>query len=155
MLLNPAQFQQWCQARQFSGETCDLIARIRFSPPARRVQGRAGNVSGTYPSRKMGVTIQFESHTVELGAIYLMEHDEEILEYYDQPPSFKLSYQTASGRRTSPFHTPDFFVIRTDQACWEEWKTEEQLHKLAEKQPFRYQYRDGQWHCPPGEEYAS
>jgi hypothetical protein len=89
-ILNPSQFQQWCRARQFSGETCDLIARIRFSPPARRVQGRAGNVSGAYPSRKMGVTIQFESHTVELGAIYLMEHDEEVLEYYDQPPSFKL-----------------------------------------------------------------
>jgi len=77
-LLNPSQFQQLCRARQFSAETVDLIARIRFSPPARRVQGHAGNVCGTYPSRKMGVTIQFESHTVELGAVYLMEHDEEV-----------------------------------------------------------------------------
>lgn len=153
--MNSAQFQQWCRTRQFSAETVDLIARIRFSPPARRVQGRAGNVCGTYPSRKMGVTIQFESHTVELGAIYLMEHDEVVLEFYDQQPSFKLSYRTASGRKTTHFHTPDFFVIRKDQAGWEEWKTEEQLHKLVEKQPFRYQRRDGQWHCPPGEEYAS
>jgi putative transposase len=154
-LLNPSQFQQWCRARQFSGETVDLIARIRFSPPARRVQGRAGNVYGTYPSRKMGVTIQFESHTIDLGAIYLMEHDAEVEEYYDQPPSFKLSYQTPSGRKTTHFHTPDFFVIRKDQEGWEEWKPEEQLHMLAEKQPFRYQQRDGCWHCPPGEEYAA
>jgi putative transposase len=153
--LHSAQFQQWCRTRQFSAETVDLIARIRFSPPARRVKGRAGNVCGTYPSRKMGVTIQFESHTVELGAIYLMEHDEEVLEFYDQPPSFKLSYQTPSGRKTTHFHTPDFFVIRKDQVGWEEWKTEERLYKLVEKQPFRYQRRDGQWHCPPGEEYAS
>jgi putative transposase len=154
-MFTSSEFHDWCRKLWLEASTCDLIARIRFSPPARRVQGRAGNVCGTYPSRKMGVTIQFESHTVELGAIYLMEHDDEVREYYDQPPSFKLSYQTPSGRKTAPFHTPDFFVIRRDQAGWEEWKTEEQLHKLAEKQPFRYQYRDGQWHCPPGEEYAS
>src|SRR6266851_4084354 len=154
-MFSSSQFKQWCEALQLPAQTVDLIARIRFSPPARRVQGRAGNVSGTYPSRKMGVTIQFESHTVELGAIYLMEHDEEVFEFYDQPPSFKLSYQTPSGRKTTPFHTPDFFVIRKDQAGWEEWKTEEQLHKLAEKQPFRYQQSGGAWHCPPGEEYAS
>lgn len=91
---------------------------------------------GTYPSRKMGVTIQFESHTVELGAIYLMEHDEVVLEFYDQQPSFKLSYRTASGRKTTHFYTPDFFVIRKDQAGWEEWKTEEQLHKLVENNRF-------------------
>nr|MBA2678065.1 DDE-type integrase/transposase/recombinase [Ktedonobacteraceae bacterium] len=154
-MLTPSEFQQWRKALQLPDETVDLIARIRFSPPARRVQGRAGNVCGTYPSRKMGMTIQFESHTVELGAIYLMEHDSEVLEYFDQPPSFKLSYQSRSGRKTTHFHTPDFFVIRHDQAGWEEWKTEEQLHKLADKQPFRYQSRDGVFHCPPGEEYAS
>src|SRR5579859_3457661 len=136
MVLTLSEFQQWCKTLRLSAETSDLIARIRFSTPSRRVQGRAGNVSGTYPSHKMGVTIQFESHTVELGAIYLMEHDDEVLEYYDQPPSFKLRYQTPSGRTTAPFHTPDFFVIRKNQAGWEEWKTEEHLHKLAEKQPF-------------------
>ncbi|MFL9458723.1 hypothetical protein AB0758_48005 [Tolypothrix bouteillei VB521301_2] len=40
----------------------------------------------------MGQTIQFESHTVELWAIYQMEHDPEVLEYYDQPPPFKIQY---------------------------------------------------------------
>jgi len=83
-VLTPDAFQQWCRQLHLSPSTCDLIARIRFSPPARRVQGRAGNVSGIYPSRKVGVTIQFESHTVELGAIYLMEHDPKALEYSDQ-----------------------------------------------------------------------
>jgi putative transposase len=154
-MFTSSEFHHWCQKLRLEAPTCDLIARIRFSPPARRVQGRAGNVSGTYPSRKMGVTIQFESHTVELGAIYLMEHDEDVEEYYDQPPSFKLSYPTPSGRKATHFHTPDFFVIRKDQAGWEEWKMEEQLHKLAKKQPFRYQQRDGHWRCPPGEEYAA
>jgi hypothetical protein len=31
----------------------------------------------------MGVTIQFESHRVELAFIYEMEHDADVLEYYD------------------------------------------------------------------------
>jgi hypothetical protein len=35
----------------------------------------------------MGVTIQFESHRVELAFIYQLEHDSSVLEYYDQPPS--------------------------------------------------------------------
>jgi putative transposase len=34
----------------------------------------------------MGMAIHVESHRVELAAIYLMEHDPAVLEYYDQPP---------------------------------------------------------------------
>jgi len=65
-MLSPTQFQQWCARLQLPPATRTLIARLRALPPSRRVQSRAGNVSGRYPSRKMGVTIQFESHTVEL-----------------------------------------------------------------------------------------
>jgi hypothetical protein len=39
------------------------------------VRGAAGNVSGRYPSKKMGCTIQFESHRGELAFIYQMEHE--------------------------------------------------------------------------------
>ena len=60
------------------------------------------------PHRKMGVTIQFESHRVELAAIYEMEHDAEVLEYYDQPPPLKLNYDGGSGKRLSIIPTPTF-----------------------------------------------
>ena len=130
------EFQRWCEALHLPAETVDLMARSRFSPPARRTQERAGNEAGIFPSRKMGVTIQFESQ-IELGAIYLMEYDAGVVEFYDQPaPAFKLSYQTRSGGQAAPFHTPDFFVLRTDQAGWEEWKPENQLRKRAFKGPF-------------------
>jgi putative transposase len=153
--LNPREFEQWCQALNFPAATKELIATIRAAPPARRVQGRANNVSGTYPSRKMGLTIQFESHKVELWAIYLMEHDQEVLEFYDQPPSFKIQYTNQSGRKIGHYHTPDFFVLRTDGAAWEEWKTEAQLQQLSEKYPTRYQKtKEGSWRCPPGEAHA-
>jgi putative transposase len=103
----------------------------------------------------MGLTIQFESHTVELWVLYQMEHDAQVLEFYDQPPPFKIQYQSQTGRKITHFHTPDFFVLRTDGAGWEEWKPEEQLQKLAQKYPSRYQRSEtGEWICPPGEAHA-
>src|SRR2546426_8008443 len=105
-----------------SREAQAAIAKIRSTGPARRVGGGRQNVSGRYPSRKMGVTIQFESHRVELAGIYEMEHDGNVLEYYDQPPSICLRYLSAKGRQLVVMHTPDYFVIRQDEAGWEEWK---------------------------------
>jgi hypothetical protein len=64
----------------------------------------------------MGVTIQFESHRVELPTIYELEHDDDVLEYFDQAPSIKLDYCTANGKRLGVLHTPDFFVIRKTKA---------------------------------------
>jgi hypothetical protein len=83
----------------------------------------------------MGATIQFESHRVELPFVYEMEHDPEVLEYYDQPPSIPLAYTAANGRRLSVLHTPDYFVLRHDSAGWEECKTADELEKLAVKSP--------------------
>jgi putative transposase len=75
----------------------------------------------------MGVSIQFESHRVELAGVYEMEHDAGVLEFFDQPPPIKLDYENPGGKRMGAFHTPDFFVIRATAAGWEEWKTEEDL----------------------------
>jgi transposase InsO family protein len=133
-----------------------IIAEVRSRHPTRRVGGGRSNVHGRYPSRKMGVTIQFESHRVELPFVYELEHDNTVLEYYDQPPSIPLSYAAANGRNLSVMHTPDYFVIRQGTAGWEECKTSEDLEKLAVKSPNRYCLNDDrQWHCPPGEAYAS
>src|SRR5881296_1171953 len=45
------------------------------------------------------VSIQFESHTVELWAIYTMEYDTQVLEFFDQPHQLELHYQGPSGLR--------------------------------------------------------
>src|SRR5260370_13091727 len=78
-------FEQWCWRLGISAEAKAVITQIRTSPPARHVQSGAGNVSGTYPSIKMGCAIQFESHRDELPFVYLMDHDPQVLEFYDQP----------------------------------------------------------------------
>lgn len=145
----------WRLRLGLSGASWSVIDCIRSAPPSRCVGGGRQNVSGRYPSRKMGVTIQFESHRVELAGIYEMEHDSGVLEYYDQPPSICLRYPSAKGRQLVVTHTPDYFVIRQNEAGWEEWKTEEELVRLAQKTPHRYRLEGGKcWRCPPGENYA-
>jgi putative transposase len=155
-MLDDQQLQDWRQSLGLSEQAEQVIRQIRSSDPARRVQGRRGNVRGCFPSRKMGHTIQYESLTNELSAIYLMEYyEEDLWEYWDQPPPFTLRYKTKAGANHGHTHTPDFFVLRRESAGWEEWKMEEELPALAEKMPARYVRSDNQgWHCPPGEEYA-
>lgn len=148
----------WFQRNQIPEKTRSLINAIRASGPSRRVGGGSSNVCGRYPSKKMGVTIQFESHRVELAGIYEMEHDPSVAEYFDQPPPIKLVYESPTGRRMGVLHTPDFFVIRDHEAGWEEWKTEEELQCLNIRNPNRYApepKEQGGWDCPPGIAHAA
>jgi len=156
MLFDDCAFEDWCLRLGLSDETKKLIAHIRASRPVRRVRSAAGNVSGRYPSKKMGVSIQFESHQLEFPAIYEMEHDPDVLAFYDQPGRIKLTYQGKnSDRRVGALHTPDFFVIRQDRAGWLECKMEEGLAEQAKDMPHRYvRGSDGIWSCPPGEAFA-
>ncbi len=155
MRMTPEAFHTWSQRLQLSSETEALIASIRSSQPIRRVSGRAGNITGHYPSPKMGVSIQFESERVEFWAIYGMERDEDVLEFYEQSSRIPLSYRARSGHRTTQWHTPDFFVLRRESVGWEEWKPTDSLDRLATEKPARYQQAGtGQWHYPPGEAYA-
>jgi putative transposase len=155
MRMTPEAFHTWSQHLRLSSQTEALIESIRSSPPIRRVSGRAGNITGRYPSPKMGVSIQFESDRVEFWAIYRMERDEDVLEFYEQSSRIPLSYRAKSGYRTTQWHTPDFFVLRRESAGWEEWKEASSLDTLALEKPARYQLAGtGQWHCPPGEAYA-
>jgi transposase InsO family protein len=155
-LLDEADFRSWCSRLRLTQTAREAIAAIRSGRPARCVGGGRRNVAGRYPSRKMGVTIQFESHRVELPFIYEAEYDSQVLEYYDQPPSIPLVYRAVNGRRLSVMHTPDYFVLREGSACWIECKTEEDLEALASRNPNRYS-RDvgGKWRCIPGEEHAA
>jgi putative transposase len=155
-MLTDDEWLQLCQTLGLSLQARAAVEAIRSSPPSRRVRSAAGNVTVRYPSRKMKVTIQAESHRNELAGIYEKEHDPETLEYYDQPPAIKLVYPARNGRRVGVLHTPDYFVIRRDSAGWEEWKIEEELVRLAEQMPHRYaRGESGRWRCPPGEQYAA
>jgi len=154
-MLTESEFEEWSKSQGFSSHQLKMIQSIRNSPPSRRVRGRVGNVVGRYPSKKMGVVIQFESHRNELARIYELEYDPSVLEYYDQPPKIKLQYCCLNERKIGVLHRPDFFVIRRNSSGWEECKTESELEKLTLKMPNRYQLdSNGNWRCPPGEDFA-
>ena len=107
-MLSQEEFLAWTRQNELSEHARSVAQHVRSSGPARRVGGGRHNVTGRYPSRKMGVTIQFESHRVELPTIYELEHDDDVLEYFDQAPSIKLDYCTANGKRLGVLHTaPD------------------------------------------------
>ncbi|MBT2643434.1 DDE-type integrase/transposase/recombinase [Bacillus sp. ISL-41] len=156
-MMSPEEFEQWAVQLNLTEEAKKEIQLIRNSPPSRRVGGGKYNVAGKYSSRKMGLTIQFESHKVELPAVYMMEFNDDVLEYYDQPPSLKLIYfQSKNGkdRKAAYLYTPDYFVIEKKRAYWVEWKTEEKLIKLSQERPDRYFREDGHWMFAPGISYA-
>ena len=154
-MLKPEELAAWYERMNLPQQARSVVDQVRSSEPARHVRGGHSNVSGRYPSRKMGVTIQFESHRVELAVVYELEHNADVLEYWDQPNSIKLDYESAHGRHLGVLHTPDYFVIRRTEAGWEECKTEEDLRRLAERNANRYFHDDkGGWRCPPGEAYA-
>ncbi len=67
----------------------------------------------------------------------------------------QLQYRARSGRKTTQWHTPDFFVIRQHAAGFEEWKPVTALETLTVTMPERYQREpSGGWRCPPGESAA-
>lgn len=84
-----------------------------------------------------------------------MEYDDDVLEYYDQPIRIQITYRARSGRKTTQWHTPDFFVIRQNGAGFEEWKPVTALDTLKVTMPERYQHElPGGWRCPPGQSAA-
>lgn len=128
-MLTPEEFENWFSKQNLPDISKKVIQEIRLGEPVRRVGGGRKNVSGFYPSKKNFKTIQFESHKVELPFIYELEHDEDVLEFYDQPNAFKINYKCSNGRNIGFFYTPDFFVIRKNGAFWVECKTESELQK--------------------------
>ena len=142
-------------AHRVNGLGRELIGSVRTGDPARAVSGRAGNVTGRYPSRKMGRTIQYESRTVEFAFVILCEIDETVTEYFDQPCQLSLEYKSKSNRRVVVSHTPDFLVLGTEFVGFVECKPADKLPKLAGERPSRY-VADGEsaWRCPPGEAAA-
>ncbi len=141
---------------KLSKEAQELLTHIRQSPPSRTPGARRGNMPIWYPSKKMQCIIKAESHKVEFAFLLQVEHDDDVLEVWDQPPSIQLEYQDRRGRTQRPFHTADYFLFRYKEAGWVECKPTQELIRQARIHPNRYQLDEqGKWRCPPGEAFAA
>jgi hypothetical protein len=76
--------------------------------PVRNVSNYGGNITGAVPSRKLGRIVHFESLT-ERAYIYLLEHDQQVEHYEEQPCT--IHYFVEGQRRR---YTPDFAVSWTE-----------------------------------------
>jgi len=148
-------FQAYCRRLRLGKKTQELLETIRSSPPARTPGARRGNMPVWYPSKKMQCIIKAESTKVEFAFLLQAEHDDDILEIWDQPPSIPLEYRDRRNRIQRPNHTADYFVFRARTCGWIECKPTAELIKQATTRPNRYQLDGkGHWRCPPGEVYA-
>lgn len=137
-------------------EAQERLLQVRSSPPSRTPGSRAGNMPVWYPSKKMHCIIKAESAKVEFAFLLEAEHDDAVLEFYDQPPPIPLEYQDRRNRTQRPLHTADYFVFRYDSAGWEECKPVERLQQFVRQGSKRYVLDEkGQWRCPPGEALAA
>ena len=155
--LDGAAFHAYCRRLGLSRQAEELIATIRSSPPHRNPRASHGNMPVWYPSQKMQRVIKAESHRVEFAFLLEAEYADEVLEYFDQPhPPLQLDYLDKQGRRQTPAHTADYFVLAYQWAGWQECKPVEELTRLAGSQPNRYLLdEEGHWRCPPGEAAAA
>jgi putative transposase len=153
-VLTPEQLQNYFNSLGLSEEARRVITLIRQSEPSRVVQSGPGNVSGRFASQKMGVTIQAESRTNELAAVYEWEHDDDVLEFWDQPP--QILVRSERKRQSGAWLiTPDYFVLHKDWAGWVECKEEKKLQKLVDQDKSHFvKEPDGSWRFPPGEGHA-
>lgn len=155
-MLSNTELEDYFRTHNLSASARRVIETVRSSPPSRRVDSGAANVACRFASRKMGVTIQAESHTNELPAVIDWENDPRTYEFYDQPPRIKLTYLDAVGRRRAHMATPDFFLLHEGFTGWVECKTEEWL-KAHSREGATLYVPDGAggWRCPAGDEYAA
>ncbi len=155
-MLTDDEFTAWHQGLDLSDKAVRTIAAIRSAPPSRLVRSGHTNATERYISRKMNCAIQAESYTVEGARVRLLDNDDDLIEFYDQPPAIWLTYLSPTGKKLPPIRTTmDFFEIRRDGAGWVECKTEQDLLKLTAHNAHHYMRDDeGRWRCPPGEAFA-
>ena len=121
--------------------------------PSRRTSSGIANVSGAYPSQKMGMTIGFESRTLEYARVIRNETDTSVLGYVSQLPTLKISYKCQrTGRKITYLQRPDFLEIYEHGFDVVECKPLSELRRWEIERPgFVYQHENGEWRCPPAE----
>lgn len=124
-----------------------------LADPSRRTKSGVANVSGVYPSQKMGMTIGFESRTLELARIIHNEADPEVLGYVAQLPQIKISYKCGkTGRKISYLTKPDLLEIYNNEIVVVECKPLSKLREWEIDRPgFVCQEYGNEWRCPPAE----
>jgi len=151
-MLNDQELEYYFTKHQVTQAAQEYIEMVRNSAPSRLVGRNArNNVCTNFCSKKMGMTIQTESHTAEFLFAIEWEYDDSIIEFWDQPApvSIKRTYKNGSKRAGS--YTADFLLITTTGPCVVEVKTGKNINTLCEKKPVDWLMIDDEPHFIPAE----
>lgn len=147
----------FCAAKGVTQRGLEIVEDVISNPPARRVNTRsmAPNHTVRFTSRKMGMTIQAESMSLEWSSIYIKEFDGTVLGFWDQPFHRPNLFYKSKNRSVRTSSTLDFFVISDEFIGFEECKSEEDLLKEIKKPSERYKFDDNRmaYVIPPLAEY--
>jgi putative transposase len=154
-MLSTDDWETYSDHLNLSEEAKDVLNCTRTSDPVRRLRSHSGKPSDQYTSHKMGHTIQSKGPSTT-ALLYELEHDDDVLEIWDQPFEIDLEYPGKSGKLAQAIgFVPDFVVIRKNAIVVYESFTEKELCKRSEQMPERYvRDDDDRWRCPPGESWA-
>lgn len=131
-----------------------VLKEAAFSDPKRRVAHGRSNVTIRFVSRKMGCTIQCESH-IELGAVWEMEFGRTAY-FWDQAVKLQVKYSEPGGRRRSLDTVVDFIRIEDGKVIVVDCKPLKELERISGNCPDRYERNaDGVWTSPAGERAAA
>jgi hypothetical protein len=98
--------------------------------PVREVSNRGGNTIGHFPSLKLGRMVAYES-LVERAYIYLLEYDQEVTWYEEQPLTIPYEW---NGKELT--YTPDFHVVKRGRHFLVECKPEEFIDSEENQRKF-------------------
>lgn len=154
LMLSESAFEAYVTRLRLSEPAVKRLRAARNAAPDRAVGSQRHNVSGRSPSRKMGETRQFEARGTEGLGLLEYEYSDEVLEYYDQPAALVVHFLDAAGQRRGVRTRVDYLVLERGGVFLDEWKTEEELVKLAAAASNRYLRTDAGWRSPPAEEAA-
>src|SRR5713226_4248610 len=115
----------------------DLLIHIRSSPPSRLPDSRAGNMPIWYPSKKMECIMKAESAKVEFAFLLEAEHDNDVLEFWDQPPPMPLAYRDRRVHVQQPRHTAADLVFGYRSVGWKLGTSIEKLMQFARQHATR------------------
>ena len=155
-MLNDKELEKYFKKHKISIATQQYIRMVRDSEPSRLVGRQAGNnVCTGFSSRKMGRSIQTESRTAEFPFAIEFEYDDSVLEFWEQPQPLPIYRTYKNGVVRPGSYTPDFLLITEDGPLIVEVKTDENLAKLAKKNPQDWMItKEGVTYRPAKEAFA-
>ena len=114
--------------------------------PVRKISNiRSKKNTGFFPSKKIGRPVAFES-LLERDYIFLIEFDNDVTYYQEQPLSIQYFY---SGKKYK--YTPDFKIIRKSASQLIEIKPKDKLEKILCDEKAKRKFYAGHQFCVANE----